>query len=310
MLYLVVSTRADAVLEELWSVEQGTYEIGWCWPDLNGDGIQELIKEDGSTSWFYDGAAEYELLWSVSDPEPADSSWFGLWWQDDGYLVFLHQEIGQQLSRLHVYEALAGAEAWNSGLLQGNVSRGGTGDVDGDGQLELAWSWHRATEGFWASAWEVRGLRDGASVHAESLQDGYLTGPFPGNVEDDSSEELLLNWLYEDGSSVLSCWGFSGTGVAEPRNPGGMGNSLELEAWPNPFNPLCRISVEAPPASVLKLRIVDLRGALVRRFSRVSHPGGGLQLVWDGLDSRGRPQPSGIYFVQVGDQSLPITLLR
>ncbi|MDY0109536.1 MAG: hypothetical protein RBT60_06320 [Candidatus Krumholzibacteria bacterium] len=71
--------------------------------------------------------------------------------------------------------------------------------------------------------------------------------------------------------------------------------TLALAApYPNPANPRARIAFSAPPGSVVELRVVDLRGRLVRRAQVTAAAGGHGTWEFDGLDAAGRPVASGV----------------
>lgn len=96
---------------------------------------------------------------------------------------------------------------------------------------------------------------------------------------------------------------------------GAMARRVEVRpAAPNPFNPRTTLSWRvAPGTEHLRLRLLDLRGRLVREFEPTA--GDGWQsLVWDGTDQRGRQVASGNYrFVVEADgqiQSTSLTLVR
>ncbi|MDP2360572.1 MAG: hypothetical protein Q8O14_07450 [bacterium] len=301
LLGLAGSTQAQIV--QKWAVVENDVVVSWSWPDLDGDGVRELIQEDGTGCWFFDGADAYTLVWTVEDPAPTASTTFQLWLQRDGWCVFRQQNATDQQARLFIYQNGAAAPAWSTALLPGNITEGGIGDFDGDGQLELAWSWHSWNGSTWTSTWTVRRLATGAVVLAEQTGAGYLSGPWTGNIEGDASEEILLNWYWSTGLAQLVCWGANPATL----DPGLLPRSSALSAWPNPFNPACRIRLDLGPLPEA-LTIHNLAGEQVRRL-----PLGGagpLELIWDGLDQRGRPAPSGPYVVRAGGHSLPVTLIR
>ena len=300
----LLAAPAHATLSQLWAVDENSSVISWTWPDLNGDGISELIQEDGTGSWFFDGASDYAEVWAVMDPSPATNTVFGLWLQRDGWFVFRQQNSTDQEARLHIYQTGAATASWSTALLPGNVTMGGIGDFDGDGQLELAWSWHNWDGAAWTSSWAFRTLATGAVELADQAGDGYLSGPWPGNVEGDADEELLLNWYWSSGISQLICMGAPPVAVAPALRP----QSPALAAWPNPFNPLCHIRLDSPGERPSSVGIYNLAGQEMRRLSL--RGAGPLDLIWDGLDQRGWPAPSGTYLVRAGERSLPITLVR
>jgi hypothetical protein len=298
---LLLATAATAQLTLRWMVEQDPAEVGWCWIDLNGDGVRELIKEDGVGCFFFDGADGYSLLWSVIDPEPEEGVVFQLWQAEGSRLVFLRQNLEQQSASLRVVEALGGT-LWSTPVLEGSISQGGIGDLDGDGSPELAWSWHRWEDEAWTSGWSVRHLDSGAELMPAQTVAGYLVGPWVGDIEGDSRAELLLNWYDGSGQSQLLCWGTWPTAVGDSARPEAFG----MRAWPNPFNPSCRIAFGAP-ATGGELRVVDATGRLVRRLPLAA---GALEAHWDGLSQSGRPAASGVYWLQAEGRALPVTLLR
>ena len=236
------------------------------------------------------------------DANASATTVFQLWEQKDGWCVFRQQDTTNQTARLHIYQAGAAQETWSTALLPGNITGGGIGDVDGDGQLELAYSWHNWDGSAYTSSWTVRTLATGAVELDAQDGDGYLAGPFLANVEGDEAEEILLNWYWTGGTPQLVCWGSGSTALA-PERP----RNLELTAFPNPFNPVCHIQVEAGPG-MEAVTIHNLAGQEVRRLP--VHVQGRVDLVWDGLDQRGRAVASGVYVVRAGDASRRVTLSK
>ena len=89
-----------------------------------------------------------------------------------------------------------------------------------------------------------------------------------------------------------------------------------LAAYPNPFNPRTTIELAVGGASApVKVELFDLAGRRVRTLFEGALEGGRRHgLSWDGLDDRGRPLPSGVYFCRasVGGevQALKLALVR
>jgi len=71
---------------------------------------------------------------------------------------------------------------------------------------------------------------------------------------------------------------------------------------PNPFNDQTVIHFRLAEQATADLRIIDLRGRVVRKLSNRSFPAGYSSQNWDSRDSRGRKVPAGVYFarLQVG----------
>jgi len=74
---------------------------------------------------------------------------------------------------------------------------------------------------------------------------------------------------------------------------------------PNPFNPSTTISYSLPggDARHVRLTVFDLRGRKVIGLVNRVQPGGAYSVIWNGIDSHGRPVPSGVYFyrLEAGD---------
>jgi hypothetical protein len=84
---------------------------------------------------------------------------------------------------------------------------------------------------------------------------------------------------------------------------------------PNPFNPSTTVRFTLPAAMPVTAEVWSVEGARVRTLSKTRHFGPGDNLLtWDGLDDRGSPVASGVYFVRletrVGVQTRRAVLLK
>jgi hypothetical protein len=122
----------------------------------------------------------------------------------------------------------------------------------------------------------------------------YLSFGLEGIIED-SQRELLV-------SRALEWFGVT-TGIqAAPAPPASL--SLAPIA-PNPVVPPATISYRLAAPGVVRLRIYDVGGRLVRTLVDGRESAAEHQHVWNGRDATGRPVPSGVYFsrLEVGGQS-------
>jgi hypothetical protein len=74
---------------------------------------------------------------------------------------------------------------------------------------------------------------------------------------------------------------------------------------PNPARDYATIEIESArsvPSGALRVRILDVRGRLVRLARLVSPGAGSVRWTWDLRDGRGRRVPSGVYEVTVGSE--------
>ncbi len=84
------------------------------------------------------------------------------------------------------------------------------------------------------------------------------------------------------------------TAVETPANP-----ELRLAAFPNPFNPSCRIRFFLPGEDPARMRIFSLAGREVWSESLPAATSGWREVVWQGVDSAGRRVASGSYFAHI-----------
>ncbi len=70
--------------------------------------------------------------------------------------------------------------------------------------------------------------------------------------------------------------------------------------YPNPFNPSTTIPFSLARTGMVELSIYDTAGRLVVELVNETLPAGRHQAVWNGLNGRGRPVESGVYFARLG----------
>ncbi len=90
-----------------------------------------------------------------------------------------------------------------------------------------------------------------------------------------------------------------GAGGASP-SPGPdvpTARSLTLAVAPNPANPGTHVTYELSRAAEVTLRVVDVRGRVVRTLAAGVRPAGTHRAYWDGRDDAGRAAGSGLYLV-------------
>jgi len=90
----------------------------------------------------------------------------------------------------------------------------------------------------------------------------------------------------------------------------------ELQSnYPNPFNPITKINFSIKKISQVKLEIFNINGQLIRNLFDGEKNGGKYSINWDGRNSTGKLQASGVYFyrLRIGneyDVSKKMILLR
>jgi hypothetical protein len=74
--------------------------------------------------------------------------------------------------------------------------------------------------------------------------------------------------------------------------------------YPNPFRDHTTVGFDVPRPGRVMIRVYDVRGARVRTLADNRVPAGSSHVEWDGLNDRGRPAPTGIYFIQMDFQGI------
>ena len=123
--------------------------------------------------------------------------------------------------------------------------------------------------------------------------------------------EGTVSWIQTDPDQWLLNEVTNINGV--PPSLDGMPTAFLKGASPNPFNPRVRLQWEVQRSSADQVRILDVRGRVLRRAEVPRRVAGHREYIWDGLDATGRPCPSGtyIYEVRVGyDGGQPPRLFR
>jgi len=95
-------------------------------------------------------------------------------------------------------------------------------------------------------------------------------------------------------------------GVDDPADlPAGARGFALLQNHPNPFTPSTTIEYELPAQADVRVRVFDVRGALVKELLHEAQGGGRHRVVWDGTDANLMPVASGMYVnaVECGGQT-------
>ena len=144
---------------------------------------------------------------------------------------------------------------------------------------------------FAAATWK----RDGAATNADVIVMGQsMDFVFTSPTWTPPSGWYLpvRNWLLDE---VISLFG-----LYIPPPPGvDIGEVLRVSHHPNPFNPATTVQLDLPRESAVRIRIYDIRGALVRTLTDRRLAAGRHEIPWRGDDDRGAPLPSGVYFSEV-----------
>jgi len=80
-------------------------------------------------------------------------------------------------------------------------------------------------------------------------------------------------------------------------------NKLQVNIFPNPFNPTTTISFKNPQTSKVSIGIYNIRGQKIRTIAKDVFRKGENRVMWDGVNDTGNRVASGIYFVKIQSET-------
>lgn len=134
------------------------------------------------------------------------------------------------------------------------------------------------------------------SYSAESINDENTLVLHDAGIANQFLQEFAARYYESGGTGDL----IGATSVLDPSNnrPGQV--ITNARGWPNPFNPQARISFALSRSATVSVAAYDARGYCVRQLVTSQPYASGIHILgWDGKDSLGRDQASGIYFVRI-----------
>jgi hypothetical protein len=149
-----------------------------------------------------------------------------------------------------------------------------------------AW-WYNPSSGWEFSSYEY--------VSADvPLEHPQFNGDQAGHTTYESCEQKgkAVWWLM----ARLVGWPGTGSGV-EPDLPNDTSRGISIGAHPNPFKTSTVITMSAPVACGVDLKVYNISGQCVRTVG--GFDSGNRTAVWDGTDDAGRAVPAGIYFLRL-----------
>jgi len=131
---------------------------------------------------------------------------------------------------------------------------------------------------------------------------------FPGDINGDGYPEFIASSMYyeDPGEARVTIYTTNVTSV-EGSDPLPLVAELELRAYPNPFNTSTLISYSLSIRTHVKLEVFNLAGQKVASLVDEIQSPGRKSIMWEGLDDRGQPVSSGIYFCKISCNNLTKT---
>ncbi len=307
---------------EKWSVEQSVSEKGILFIDLNADGTSEVFKFLGNGMTVYDGAQDYSIVWQLNIPSHEYISLWQIYDLDqDGNkeaIVINYTTTEPASMKISSYPIYGETATWSSAEYSGTFNYIEVSDMDADNSLELIFGrnvWNPA-DSTYTSHLHILDGTTGAVEWSLSDINGYLIGPYVGDVDNDQMNDILFN-LYDFSNGVSSLFVYGNTGNTVQSSPDRkvISNSFTLKPlYPNPFNPSTTIPILLESVTDVDLQFYNSLGQLVYQMNYAQLAPGNHELKWRGVDYTGHKLPSGLYHCRIttdmGMSSRPIVLLK
>lgn len=149
----------------------------------------------------------------------------------------------------------------------------------------------------------------GRLAAGNAVIDSYAFSTQTDNVSEGRATDGGATWM----NFEIPTPGASNGGASAVPAPAQFVLSLDPN-YPNPFNPMTRLSFEIPTGGLVRMEIFDLKGRLVAQVLDGTLEAGRHEVVWTGLDRSGGEVASGVYFSRLtfGQESLTgrMTLVR
>jgi predicted peptidase len=193
------------------------------------------------------------------------------------------------------------------------VPMSGAGDTSKVQQFQSVgvWNFHGALD----NVVPPRGSREMTEAMEHAGLEVVQTQGMPDSVLDQhlADKAKFLYTEYPDGYHViwqesydnprLPQWVFSQTRSADvgvDNKTNFVEKSFELEQnYPNPFNPSTTICYSLEESSVIKLKIFNQMGQLIKVLVDEKMEAGDYTAFWDGTDHHGNPVTNGVYFYEI-----------
>ena len=126
-----------------------------------------------------------------------------------------------------------------------------------------------------------------------------------GNQDDSNLFWTPGNYYYDE---LIELGAIEQLTVLDIENEDYLPNNIILHSnYPNPFNPVTNISYDTIEESFISVKIKDIKGRHIITLINRYHPKGKHIITWNGYNSRGYQQPSGIYFYTIKNENFSRT---
>jgi len=233
----------------------------------------------------------------------------------DTVAIFLANNYVNDLSsKVMAYNVFGTNPTWTTTDFNGYYSNVVANSLDNDGTTEivLGVNDYNVVQETYTSKFYVLNSQNGVIEYQSGTIEGFIIGPFLGDLDGDDVVEILINVYPGDGTSNLRVYSYQGLTVDQ--NPETLVDFSLAQNYPNPFNSTTSIPLLLPQQSHVEVLVVNVQGQVVEQILDGDLSSGHHQLHWNGRDRSGNAVASGMYFyeVRIGDHRFrkPMVLLK
>ncbi len=210
----------------------------------------------------------------------------------------------------------------DAGVLQDHT---GYGDFNNDGFSDVVGSKdeygsERGIGGIWLGRENPNGICD-LILESPDHTGGFGKEIVVGDFNNDGFDDIAFSAPYGGNNSWHGkVYVFAGnadlsdTTVGNDNSDVEQISSLEIMAYPNPFNPETRIRFGLPQQSNVKISIYNIKGQLIKNLCHENMEAGYHDIVWNGKNNDNKEVSSGIYFTRISTEkntvNKKITLIK
>lgn len=170
------------------------------------------------------------------------------------------------------------------------------GDLDGDGDLDIVLSNYgdyNPANGKW------RVYENDGSGNFTNPQDYPASTSASCAVFHDRNYDGFMDITgIDEIDDLLILFANDATAIGHQTDPVA-GNFTLRQNYPNPFNPSTRIEYSLAQPAFVSIKVFDIQGQLVQILLETKMSAGDFEVDWNGVDNRGYPVSSGIYFYRL-----------
>ena len=198
---LIMITISFAQYNLVWQVDQDYYESGHILFDVNDDDVVDLTKQYGPYITVYDGSDNYSIIWSLNNLDfEYNTLYQELDINTDGsseFIVVSSDIWTQNRFQVHLYQNLDTEPMWSSPIFEGYLSGTDSFDLLGDGNKNILIGSVNSTDSDYSSSIVLLNGSTGEILWNEPDIDGYITGPYSGDLDGDGKTEILYNQYHQ-----------------------------------------------------------------------------------------------------------------